>query len=194
MSNTRKAIIEAAARLFAEKGYEGMTMKEIAREVGIKAPSLYAFFENKEDILLHIYRNVMSEHFQLALSSLGNPDKPVKTQLYELLRAIMVFQLQEKLPIRIFLRLLLFPPSVFQIDLREEFFKLEQGEKELFIGMFRRGMDSGEIRETASDALAQYLLCIIDGLFWEMQRFDEETFWKRFHMVWEQFWEGIRAR
>jgi Transcriptional regulator len=191
--STRKAIIEAAARLFAEKGYEGMTMKEIAREVGIKAPSLYAFYESKEDILLHIYRNVMTEHFQLTASGLGNPDRPVKTQLYELLRAIMVYQLQERLPIRIFLRLLLFPPAVFQIDLKSEFLKLEEGEKELFIRLFRRGMDNGEIRETDCDALAQLLLCILDGLFWEIQRFDEETFWKRFQAVWEQFWDGIKA-
>jgi AcrR family transcriptional regulator len=194
MSNTRQAIIAAAARLFAEKGYEGMTMKEIAREVGIKAPSLYAFFESKEDILLHIYRNVMTEHFQLTVLGLGERDKPIRAQLYDLLHAIMVFQLKEKLPIRIFMRLLLFPPEVFQIDLRGEFLKLEDREKELFSRMFRKGMESGEIRETDSDALAHYLLCVMDGLFWEMQRFDEETFWKRFHIVWEQFWDGIKAR
>jgi AcrR family transcriptional regulator len=191
--STRQAIIEAAARLFAEKGYEGMTMKEIAREVGIKAPSLYAFFDSKEDILLHIYRNVMSEHFQLAALGLGDRDKPVRTQLYDLLHAIMVFQLKEKLPIRIFMRLLLFPPAVFQIDLKGEFVKLESSEKELFSRMFKRGMESGEIRETDCGALAELLLCIMDGLFWEMQRFDEETFWKRFHVVWEQFWNGIKA-
>lgn len=191
--STRQAIIEAAARLFAEKGYEGMTMKEIAREVGIKAPSLYAFFESKEDILLHIYRNVMTEHFQVAVLGLGDRDKPMKAQLYDLLHAIMVFQLKEKLPIRIFMRLLLFPPAVFQIDLKAEFLKLEDKEKELYSRMFKRGMESGEIRETDSDALAELLLCILDGLFWEMQRFDEEKFWKRFHVVWEQFWEGIKA-
>lgn len=191
--STRQAIIEAAARLFSEKGYAGMTMKEIAREVGIKAPSLYAFFKSKEDILLHIYRNVMAEHFQLTVLGLGDRDKPIRTQLYDLLHAIMVFQLKEKLPIRIFMRLLLFPPEVFQINLKEEFLKLEDKERELFSRMFRRGMENGEIRETDCDALAQYLLCIMDGLFWEMQRFDEEKFWKRFQIVWEQFWDGIKA-
>ena len=55
--STRQSIIQAATEIFAEKGYEGMKMKEIAQKVGIKAPSLYAFFESKEHIFLHIYGN-----------------------------------------------------------------------------------------------------------------------------------------
>lgn len=44
------AILEAAATLIAEKGYEGATMAEIAVRSGTKIGSLYRFFPNKESI------------------------------------------------------------------------------------------------------------------------------------------------
>jgi len=44
------AILEAAADVIAEKGYEGATMAEIAVRSGTKIGSLYRFFPNKESI------------------------------------------------------------------------------------------------------------------------------------------------
>ncbi len=46
--STVDKIIDAAEVLFAEKSYEATTLREIAREVGIKEPSIYAHFANKE--------------------------------------------------------------------------------------------------------------------------------------------------
>src|SRR5690606_4897112 len=100
--STKQLIIQAATRLFAEKGYEGMTMKEIAREVGIKAPSLYAFFESKEDIFLHIYREVMEGHLQLAKANTEPSDQTVKEQLERMLHTIMEYQLQDPLRMKIY--------------------------------------------------------------------------------------------
>jgi AcrR family transcriptional regulator len=53
----RNAIIEAARKLFLEKGIEHATMKEIAREAGLSKAALYLYFQNKEELtfeLLHI--------------------------------------------------------------------------------------------------------------------------------------------
>jgi len=50
MENTRSAIIEHALTLFSERGYEGVSMRDIARAVGIKAASLYNHFVSKEAI------------------------------------------------------------------------------------------------------------------------------------------------
>jgi AcrR family transcriptional regulator len=51
----RKAeIIEAAAKLFAEKGYHRTTTREIALAAGMAEGTLYNHFENKEDLLFQI--------------------------------------------------------------------------------------------------------------------------------------------
>ena len=48
---TRDRILNEALTLFAENGYDGTSVEEIAEKVGIKAPSLYNHFKGKEDIL-----------------------------------------------------------------------------------------------------------------------------------------------
>ena len=49
--STKERILEAALTLFAENGYDGTSVEQIANIVGIKAPSLYKHFKGKEDIL-----------------------------------------------------------------------------------------------------------------------------------------------
>ena len=49
--STREKILEAALTLFAENGYDGTSVEEIAKSVGIKAPSLYKHYKGKEDLL-----------------------------------------------------------------------------------------------------------------------------------------------
>ncbi len=44
-------IIQAAGRAFVEKGFRGATMDDIAGNAGLSKPTLYAYFENKQDIL-----------------------------------------------------------------------------------------------------------------------------------------------
>ncbi|HEY9104802.1 TetR/AcrR family transcriptional regulator [Chitinimonas sp.] len=45
------AILDATARILASKGFDLMTMDDVALEVGISKPSLYKHFKSKEDLV-----------------------------------------------------------------------------------------------------------------------------------------------
>jgi len=45
---TRERILDAAEELFAERGYGGTTLRDVASRVGIRNPSLYNHFESKD--------------------------------------------------------------------------------------------------------------------------------------------------
>lgn len=47
---TKEKILAAALELFSQRGYEAVSVREIAGEVGIKESSLYNHFQNKRDI------------------------------------------------------------------------------------------------------------------------------------------------
>lgn len=48
--DTRTKIFMAASRLFAEKGYNGVSMREISEQTGLSKPTIYYYFGNKEGI------------------------------------------------------------------------------------------------------------------------------------------------
>jgi len=52
--STRERLREAAFALFGEKGYDGVSMSELAERVGIAKPSLYNYYRSKEDLLLDL--------------------------------------------------------------------------------------------------------------------------------------------
>lgn len=48
-------VLDAAARLFCRQGYEGTTLRDIARAVGMLPGSIYCHFDTKEDLLVAVY-------------------------------------------------------------------------------------------------------------------------------------------
>jgi len=52
---TASRIMDVAERIFADKGYDAASLREIAQEVGIQEPGLYRHFSSKEDL----YHNVL---------------------------------------------------------------------------------------------------------------------------------------
>lgn len=55
----RSEIIRVAARLFAERGYSGVTLDELAEQMGITKPALYQYINSKEEILHEICKACM---------------------------------------------------------------------------------------------------------------------------------------
>jgi AcrR family transcriptional regulator len=47
---TAQRILDAAEALFAQRGYAGTTLRDVAAEVGLRTPSLYNHFPNKESL------------------------------------------------------------------------------------------------------------------------------------------------
>ena len=48
----REEILQAAKELFLEQGYEATTIRRIADRVGVSAPALYLYFQDKEQMML----------------------------------------------------------------------------------------------------------------------------------------------
>lgn len=64
-ARTEAAIREAAVQLIARHGYEAVSMRRLAEEVGVQAGALYRYFPTKQDLLA----SMMREHMRHLLAA-----------------------------------------------------------------------------------------------------------------------------
>lgn len=73
---TAEAIRAAGLRLIYAHGFEAMSLRQLAAEVGIQPGSLYNYFQNKQALLVEIVKNHMVQlisGLEAALAGIGDP-------------------------------------------------------------------------------------------------------------------------
>ncbi len=69
-------ILDAAVKVFADKGYYGARVSDIAQEAGIAYGLVYHYFKNKEDLLISIFRTRWSLFDQAVRKVMDEKDDP----------------------------------------------------------------------------------------------------------------------
>ncbi|MDP6705765.1 MAG: TetR/AcrR family transcriptional regulator [Alphaproteobacteria bacterium] len=59
--NRRGALLDAAARAIARRGYDGTSVRDIAFEVGVQPSAIYYFFRGKDDLFEAVYAQGVAE-------------------------------------------------------------------------------------------------------------------------------------
>ena len=68
---TKAAILDAALELFMESGYDGTTMRAIARRAGVSVGNAYYYFPSKEHLIQGYYERSHVEHLAACEEGLG---------------------------------------------------------------------------------------------------------------------------
>jgi AcrR family transcriptional regulator len=85
---TRSAIVEAALRLFRERGYDAATMRAIAGAAGVSTGNAYYYFSSKEDLIQEFYLRSHAEH-AAACRDLLDRDDDFATRLRGTIRSLI---------------------------------------------------------------------------------------------------------
>jgi AcrR family transcriptional regulator len=89
-------IVQTVNRLLSEKGFEAMTVDEVAAQVGIAKASLYKHFASKEDLAVAAMVRVMRQA-QAFIAALPPQDPPLQ-QLREVVRWVLQLKLAGGMP------------------------------------------------------------------------------------------------
>ncbi|MGQ0480098.1 MAG: TetR/AcrR family transcriptional regulator [Pseudonocardia sp.] len=95
-----RAILDAAARLFHESGFDRVGVDEIGQLAGISGPAIYRYFSGKDEILATLFDAAMD---RLLLRCGQLPDDPF-TALERLLEAHVEFALEDRALLSVYAR------------------------------------------------------------------------------------------
>ncbi|MGE7905810.1 TetR/AcrR family transcriptional regulator [Peribacillus sp. NPDC094092] len=190
---TKNKIKEVACKQLAEKGYDRATLSSIAKEVGIKTPSIYAFYKNKEDLFMAVYNDLLQEHYLYIKDSIEKvANENVKEKLYQILKELSHYHLSQPLKTQSYTRLALSLPPTLNNEVKETFSEKEEKLSEILRGIFSIGIEQGDIKDQPIDDLVASFLCLMDGVFLELIYYQELKFKKRLGQIWSIYWNGIR--
>lgn len=190
---TRDKIEAAALRLFAEHGYEGTTLAQIAAAVGIKKPSLYNHFVNKEALFLTLVERVEGEIVERFEASLAqHRGEQTRTRLYRLLIDLNAFIFQAHKGV-LYKRFMLFPPAALKAEIEAINARIEARLDAGLRTLFLQARDDGAIREMDEATFIAAFYCLIDGLWTESFLYPRDELERRRDEAWTVFWQGVRA-
>ncbi len=81
----KSRILDAANKVFAERGYHEATMDDIARRLGVSKGAIYLYFSSKEDLFEAMCKTAPQAFKEILLSSFGNEANPIQsaTQFFD---------------------------------------------------------------------------------------------------------------
>jgi AcrR family transcriptional regulator len=173
--------------LFTESGYEGVSLSEIAKAVGIKTPSIYAHFSSKEQLFLQLVEETTREEI-LALTRIVDG---LKSDTAEKKLATVYCFFTDLGPIsteRAFLKRIIFiPPKQLKERLQHEFLIYEDQLSSLILQILLEGEQSGEFVHLKNKELMALFLGLTDGLMVQAQLYDREAYEHRQNILWGWF-------
>lgn len=72
----RERILDAAERVFAQRGFYAAKVADIAREAGVADGTIYLYFKNKDDLLICLFESRMERVIQILGDAVGGATGP----------------------------------------------------------------------------------------------------------------------
>ncbi len=160
-SPQKRRILEAAARLFHEKGYAATSMRDLAGEVHLKASSLYNHIQSKEDLLQRICFSHARRFLEAMDEVEGRGDLAPAEKVAELVRLHIEMALSDASSVTAFND----EWKHLGEPMLSEFRSMRRDYENRFLAILREGMAKGGIRKMDPQVLLHTLLSSVRWLY-----------------------------
>ncbi len=178
ISDRKTEIIAVAARLFKEKGYSAVTMRDIAQAMDIKAASLYNHIQSKQEILVLIIIEI-AEEFTSVMNEI------VSSNLSTLKKIEKVIELHIKITLRNSDALACLNNDWMHLtDVQLSYFiKMREEYEQNFRKIIQEGIQNGQLKKSNQDVMVYAILSSLRTMYlWHSKSkgLDEKTLLKSF--------------
>ncbi len=142
----REEILVAAAILFRQKGYAATSMRDLARQVGMEAASLYNHIKSKQEILEELLLGI-ADMFIVGMEKVENENGSA----LEKIEALIALHIEITLARKHSISLITQEWRHLNGEAYEEFNTKRKDYENRFKNILVQGMDAGEIKKTDPD-------------------------------------------
>jgi AcrR family transcriptional regulator len=193
--STHDRLLAAAAELFAERGYGGTSMAEIAARVGVRKASLYNYYPSKDELLLELLRRSLGawqESCLPALEAAGSTEE----RLWRHLRASAEFARRHG-PLLAIIRLAatqLCGPLGERVE--HEVVAQKRVHRQRLDRFFSEAVAAGEVAAGDAGELAYLYRAFANGVLLGYLDCNggERPSDERLRRIWRRFWSGLDGR
>jgi TetR/AcrR family transcriptional regulator len=160
-----QAILDAAVRLFSESGFDGVSMRGVARAAGVSKSNIYHHFDSKEALYLAIMQ-ASAAHLAGMVEQLAEGKGAFDRRLREFARAHLAHLFENAMTMRLMLR------ELFQGDAHWRKVMVEQvvgGIFERLIGIFEKGQQAGLLRPGLDPGTCAFLILGVDVFYFQTE-------------------------
>jgi AcrR family transcriptional regulator len=188
-------IREEAVKQFAKKGYDGTSIKDITKEIGITAPALYAHYSSKEDLFLNVFCEAVGDLTNNIRGAIVNSNsESVDKILYSIYSAYMneIFSMKPKS--LLILRNTMFPCETLTEKVVEIVLIANRDLSSRIKSVFEQGMNEGTIKINSPDKYYRNFFKLITAHIYEILAFKVTLTRTQIDTEWEEFWNIIKKQ
>lgn len=137
---TREKIYYVSFKLFLENGYEATNIRDICKDVGIKASTLYFHYKSKQDLFFYIYDEICMDYIKhIKEIQIIKQDNSIEEKLYSLLKQKIEYCVADISKRKFILRYNLFPPEEISSVIREKYKFFTKEENNIILNILGKG-------------------------------------------------------
>lgn len=158
MSDSKARVLDAAEKLFMDRGYASVTMRDIADALGVRQAALYYHAPKGKE---QLYRDVVERHMQRQREGLERTIAAAPPELEAQLNAISDW-LVEQAPVDM-LRMVRSDAVQISAEYADELIEqVDQSMMQPIIGVIRAAQERGDVRPIVPEMVAGLLLAVIN--------------------------------
>ncbi|HEX4071522.1 MAG TPA: TetR/AcrR family transcriptional regulator [Planctomycetaceae bacterium] len=157
-SNIAEGILQAAVRLFARKGYEATSTREIVEAAGVTKPMIYYYFKNKEGLYEAVLTRFLSQ-FAVRLRAVVDEPREPRDHLVEVVWAHLEY-CREHRDFAKFFYAVFFGPE--ESAVADSLVSMTRQVQDLLIEACQRAVANGLVKPERIEALVTALQAMIN--------------------------------
>ena len=192
--STAERLSQVALELFAERGYSGTSLAQIAQRLGIRKPSLYNYYRSKDELFLELFEDSLERWRNASLPPLKEAG-PCEARLRDHLRASMEFAVQDPHATALCRAAVSQGDGEIAERVRVLLDRYTDEYQKVLHSMFQEAMERGELPKRNIRLLVLAWLAFKDGIMTRQvfQPTLRNPYLEHLDELWQLFWHGIQV-